>query len=179
MDRRLKASCLLALASTLFLPACSRPKATPVPGQEIPLAALHLAPDLTARPGNTFQATFTDKVVKMEQRVFLDSIRSISSDNTTFVFNPSNSTASQRKQGNILFVPGIAMRKVDVATQRDGNLVVVTEDATLLEAFKDANIHWSTPVNFAEVQRQMQAALMPTAPDHSLSRMLGALDNTV
>jgi hypothetical protein len=94
------------------------------------LTALHLAPDLTTKPGNTFQATFTDKVVKMEQRVFLDSIRSVSSDNTTFVFDPSDSTASQLKQGSILFVPGIAMRKVDVATKQDGRLVVVTEDAT-------------------------------------------------
>jgi hypothetical protein len=179
MDSRLKPSCLLILTSVLFVPACSRPKSAPSPGREIPLAALHLAPDLTTKPGNIFQATFTDKVVKMEQRVFLDSIRSISSDNTTFVLNPSASTASQLKQGSILFVPGIAMRKVDVATQQDGNLVVVTEDATLPEAFKDANIHWSTPVNFVEAQREMQGALMPTAPVDALSRMLGALDGTV
>jgi hypothetical protein len=179
MDRRLKASCLVLLASTLFAPACSRPKATPGPGPQIPLAALHLAPDLTTWPGNTFQATFTDKVVKVEQRVFLDSIRSISNDNTTFVFNPSDSTLSKLKQGSILFVPGIAMRKVDVATQQDGNLVVITEDATLPEALKDANIHWSTPVNFVEVQRQMKGTLMPAAPDHVLSRMLGALDGIV
>ncbi len=115
--------------------------------------------------------------MKMEQRAFLDSIRSISSDNTAFVFNPSYSTASQLKQGSILFVPGIAMRKVDVATQQGGNLVVVTEDATLPEAFKDATIHWSTPVNFAEAQRQ--GALMPVAPVPPLSQMLGALDGTV
>src|ERR1700690_2016750 len=91
MDSRLKPSCLLILASVLFVPACSRPKSAAGPGREIPLAALHLAPDLTTKPGNIFEATFTDKVVKMEQRVFLDSIRSISSDNTTFVFNPSAS----------------------------------------------------------------------------------------
>lgn len=179
MDRRLKASCLVLLASTLFAPACSRQKSTPGPGREIPLTALHLAPDLTTKPGNTFQATFTDKVVKMEQRVFLDSIRSVSSDNTTFVFDPSDSTASQLKQGSILFVPGIAMRKVDVATKQDGRLVVVTEDATLPDAFKEANIHWSAPVNFVEAQRQMQAALVPAAPVHPFSPLLGALHGTV
>lgn len=175
MDRLLKASCLLILASALFLPACSRQKSTPNPGQEIPLGALHLAPDLTTRPGNTFQGTFTYKVVKMEQKDFLDSIRSISSDNTTFVFNPSDNAASRLKQGSVLFVPGIAMRKVDVATNQDGNLVVVTEDATLPEAFKNANIHWSTPVNFAEAQRQMQSAL-PAAPVYIYSGLAGALD---
>jgi hypothetical protein len=179
MDRRLKASCLLILASALFLPACSRQKSTPGAEREIPLAALQLAPDLTTKPGNTFQATFTDKVVRIEPRVFLDSIRSISSDNTTFVFNPSDSTAAHLKQGSILFVPGIAMRKVDVATEQNGNLVVVTEDATLPEAFKDANIHWSTPVNFVDVQQQMRGTLMPVTPVHPFSRLLASLHDTV
>ena len=55
------------------------------------------------------------------------------------------------QEGSILFVPGIAMRKVDVATKQDGNLVVVTEDAPLVEAFKDANIKWSAPVKFSEI----------------------------
>lgn len=178
MDRRLKASCLLILVP-LFLPACSRQRSTTGPEREISLSALHLPPDLTTRPGNTFQATFTDKVVKMEPRAFLDSIRSISSDNTTFVFNPSENTAAHLKQGSILFVPGIAMRKVDVATEQNGNLVVVTEDATLPEAFKDANIHLSAAVNFSEVQRQMQGTLTPPAPDRTLGRMLETLDSTV
>jgi hypothetical protein len=179
MDRRLAVPCLLIPALLLLLPACSRQPSTPGQKREVSLAALHLAPDLTTKPGNTFQATFTDRVVKMEQPVFLDSIRSISSDNTTFVFNPSDSTASQLKQGSILLVPGIAMRKVDVASQQDGNLVVVTEDATLLEAFKDANIHWSAPVNFSEAQRQMQGTVMPAPPSHPLAGLLGSLDNTV
>ena len=73
------------------------------------------------------------------------------------------------------------MRKVDVATQQDGNLVVVTEDATLLEAFKDANIHWSAPVNFSDAQRQMQGALLPapSSPSHPFANLLGSLDSTV
>ena len=102
-------------------------------------------------PGNTFQATFTDGVVKMEQAAFIKSIRSVSSDNTTFLFDPSDAAASSLHEGSILFVPGVVMRKVDVATRQGNDLVVVTEDASLLEALKDANIKWSAPVNFAQV----------------------------
>jgi hypothetical protein len=51
----------------------------------------------------------------MEQAAFIKSIRNISSDNTTFVFDPSDDAASNLYEGSILFVPGIAMRKVDVA----------------------------------------------------------------
>jgi len=143
---RWRAGSLAIIILLLLCSGCSRRKSASGP---IPTSALALAPDLTTRPGNTFQATFTDKVVKVEQRTFLDSIQSISSDNTTFVFDPSNSITSQLKQGSILFVPGIAMRKVDVATEYQGHFVVVTENATLLEAFKDANIQWKVPVNFA------------------------------
>ena len=163
MNRGWKSARLLVLAGTVFLfatcsrknPGRSRPrKLRPGP---IPSAALNLAPDLTTKPGNTFQATFTDKVVKMEQAAFIKSIRSISSDNTTFVFDPSDDAASKLHEGSILFVPGVAMRKVDVATRQENNLVVVTEDAPLLEALKDANIKWSAPVNFAAVARASAA----------------------
>jgi hypothetical protein len=69
-SRGLKSVCLLALL--FLLPACSRPKTAAESSREnrsgpISVEALNLAPDLTTKPGNTFQATFTDKVVKMDQ----------------------------------------------------------------------------------------------------------------
>jgi hypothetical protein len=164
MTRFLKLAPVFVLALSLSFPsACSR-KESAGPARGTPSVPLKLPPDLTTKPGNTCEVTFTDRVVKMEQRAFLDSIRSISSDNRTFVFDPHDATASRLKQGDILFVPGVAMRKVDVATQQGGYTVIVTEDAALLDAFKDANISWSTPVNFVEAQQQMQAALNPAPP---------------
>ena len=156
MTRFLKLACL----ASLFLLACSREK----PAGPAQSSALKLPPDLTSKPGNRCTFTPTEKVVKMEQRAFLDSIRSVSSDNRILVFDPRDPAASRLKAGSILFVPGVAMRKVAAVTQHDGHLVVVTQDATLLEAFKDANIHWSSPVDFAEIQRQTRAALDPRSP---------------
>jgi len=187
MNRSWKSARLLVLAGTVFLLAtCSRKSPGPESSRETASRpksadALNLAADLTTKPGNTFQATFTDKVVKMEQAAFIKSIRSISSDNTTFVFDPSDDAASKLHEGSILFVPGVAMRKVDVATRQENNLVVVTEDAPLLEALKDANIKWSTPVNFAAVARA-SAAIPQTASEAPLNlsgQILGALSGTV
>jgi hypothetical protein len=180
-NRGLKSACLLV--PLLLFPACSRPKTAPESSRNsrsapISIAALNLAPDLTTKPGNTFQATFTDKVVKMDQVAFIKSIRSISTDNSTLVFDPSDSAAASLREGSILFVPGIAMRKVDVATKQDGNLVVVTEDAPLLEAVKDANIKWSAPVNFAQVAHS-RAAMIPPSPAGLVDRILGPLQGTV
>jgi len=180
MNGCLKFACLLLLL--LLLPACSRQNTAPESSREVgsgpvSLAALNLTPDLATKPGNVFQATFTEKVVKMEQAAFVKSIRSISSDNSTFVFDPSDDSASRLQEGSILFVPGIAMRKVDVATKQDGNLVVVTEDAQLVEAFKDANIKWSAPVKFSEI-RQPRAGVGPPAPAGPLERILSWLQPT-
>ena len=118
----------------------------------------------------------------MEQAAFIKSIRSISSDNTTFVFDPSDDAAAKLHEGSILFVPGVAMRKVDVATRQENNLVVVTEDAPLLEALKDANIKWSAPVNFAAVARAGAAIPQTDAPGAPLTlsdQILGGLSGTV
>jgi hypothetical protein len=146
---------LLLIPFALLLLSCS--KKTAAPG-EISTSALNLAPDLTARPNTTFKVDYSDKVVKIEQRAFLDGIRSISSDNTTFVFDAGDPAASKLQQGSILFVPGIAMRKVDVATEQDGHFVVVTEGATLGEVFKNAEIRWNAPVKFSEAASMQRIA---------------------
>ena len=188
MNRSWKLARLLVLAATVLLFAtCSRKNPGTESSQESAsrpgsVAALNLASDLSTKPGNVFQATFTDKVVKMEQAAFIKSIRSISSDNTTFVFDPSDDAAAKLHEGSILFVPGVAMRKVDVATRQENNLVVVTEDAPLLEALKDANIKWSAPVNFAAVARAGAAIPQTDAPGAPLTlsdQILGGLSGTV
>lgn len=153
----LRRSATILLLLPLLFAALSCSKKTAAPG-EIPTAALNLAPDLTSKPGTVFKVDYSDKVVKVEQRAFLDSIRSISSDNTTFVFDPGDAQASKLKQGSILFVPGIAMRKVDVATEKDGHLVVVTETPTLGEVFKNADIQWNVPVKFSEAAKMQGAS---------------------
>ena len=135
-----------------MLLSCTREKSAPAP----PVApALSLPADLTTKPGNAAEFTLTDKVVKIEQRPFLDSLKSISSDNRVLVFDASDRTASQLKQGTILFVPGLAMRKVVATAEQDGKLVVGTEDAKLLEVFRNADIHWTNPVDFGAAQSRL------------------------
>jgi len=153
-----------ALALPFLLLAGSCTKKTASPG-EIPTNALNLAPDLTSKPNTVFKVDYSDKVVKIEQRAFLDGIRSISTDNTTFVFDAGDPQASKLKQGSILFVPGIAVRKVDVATEKDGHLVVVTETPTLVEVFRNADIQWNAPVKFSEAAKMQRASGAPSFMD--------------
>lgn len=181
MNRGRTARLLVLAGAVILFATCSRQKTGSELSQQSSSrpsspAGLNLAPDLSTKPGNNFQATFTDQVVKMEQAAFVKSIRSVSSDNTTFLFDPSDDIASTLHEGSILFVPGVAMRKVDVATRQGNDLVVVTEDASLLEALKDANIKWSAPVNFGAVAR---AATSPDVPLTLSEQILGGLHTAV
>jgi hypothetical protein len=161
---------ILLLASLLALTAaCTRKESSPggsesrMQGRDIPANAFDLAPDLTTLPGTVFHVTYTDKVVKMEQATFRKTIRSISSDNNIFVFDASSDEANRLSEGSILFVPGVALRRVVVKAKQDNYVVLGTEIAPLAEAIKDGQIKWDVPVKFDEVwQRQQRAAL--TAP---------------
>src|SRR5579864_3518321 len=126
----------------LCLSGCSRRQAAVTSARPVPATVLELGPDLASLPGNTFQVTYSDRVVRMEGDDFRKSIRSVSTDNTTLVFDPSDAAAARLTQGSILFIPGFAMRKVAVVTKQDGNIVVVTEDPTLPEVIKDGKIQW-------------------------------------
>lgn len=167
------AVCLLSLAG------CSRRQAAVTSARPVPASALELGPDLASLPGNTFQVTLSERVVRMEREDFRKSIRSISTDNTTLVFDPTDAAAARLSQGSILFIPGFAVRKVAVVTRQAGNIVVVTEDPTLPEVIKNGKIQWAAPVKFAQVRQQQRADLAISPDRTAFARLTGALQPTV
>ncbi|HYL94877.1 MAG TPA: hypothetical protein VET69_03645, partial [Terriglobales bacterium] len=115
----------------------------------------------------------------MERDDFRKSIRSVSTDNTTLVFDPSDAAAARLTQGSILFIPGFAVRKVAVATKQGGNIVVATEDPTLPEVIKNGKIQWTAPVKFAQVRQQQRAGMEIPRDDSRLERLNSVLQPTV
>lgn len=93
------AVCLLSLAG------CSRRQAAVTSARPVPASVLELGPDLASLPGNTFQVTLSERVVRMEREDFRKSIRSISTDNTTLVFDPSDVAAARLSQGKFCSSP--------------------------------------------------------------------------
>jgi len=167
------AVCLLSLSG------CSRRQAAVTSARPVPAAVLELGPDLASLPGNTFQVTYSDRVVRMEREDFRKSIRSVSTDNTTLVFDPSDAAAARLTQGSILFIPGFAVRKVAVVTKQDGNIVVVTEDPTLPEVIKNGKIQWTAPIKFAQVRQQQRASVAIPRDSSRFQRLASSLQPTV
>ena len=167
------AVCLLSLSG------CSRRQAAVTSARPVPAVVLELGPDLASLPGNTFQVTYSDRVVRMEREDFRKSIRSVSTDNTTLVFDPSDAAAARLTQGSILFIPGFAVRKAAVVTKQDGNIVVVTEDPTLPEVIKDGKIQWTAPIKFAQVRQQQRASVAIPRDSSRFQRLASSLQPTV
>jgi len=167
------AVCLLSLSG------CSRRQAAVTSARPVPAAVLELGPDLASLPGNSFQVTYSDRVVRMEREDFRKSIRSVSTDNTTLVFDPSDAAAARLTQGSILFIPGFAVRKVAVVTKQDGNIVVVTEDPTLPEVIKNGKIQWTAPIKFAQVRQQQRASVAIPRDSSRFQRLASSLQPTV
>ena len=167
------AVCLLSLSG------CSRRQAAVTSARPVPAAVLELGPDLASLPGNSFQVTYSDRVVRMEREDFRKSIRSVSTDNTTLVFDPSDAAAARLTQGSILFIPGFAVRKAAVVTKQDGNIVVVTEDPTLPEVIKNGKIQWTAPIKFAQVRQQQRASVAIPRDSSRFQRLASSLQPTV
>lgn len=52
------------------------------------------------------------------------------------------------REGEILLIPGIALRRISSVSESGGQVSVQTEYATLNEAFENADISWNKPIEF-------------------------------
>lgn len=52
------------------------------------------------------------------------------------------------REGEILLIPGVALRRISSVSESGGQVEVATEYATLNEAFENADISWDEPLEF-------------------------------
>ncbi len=95
----------------------------------------------------TFDADFTDNTVYFDKNSLSDLI-DYDSDNFVYTFNASSEKAQSLKDGDILFIYGIALRKVTKVTEDNGKIVVETDHANLNDLIKNGKIGWEQPIDF-------------------------------
>jgi len=119
------------------------------------------------QPGAVFHVEYSDKTVVVDAQTVAQSLRGFSEDHDIFLFADSPSLRQKLQPGKIVLLDGLDLRKVDALAVDGSNLVVGTEPAPLREALKNANIQWSTPVNFKDLYDQVAAQRLPkTRPKH-------------
>ena len=75
-------------------------------------------------------------------------VKNYDEDFSTIVFEGSSSKASGLAVGDIIFIWGKTLRKVSSVDDSGGDIVVVTEKATLDEAVEEAKISWDKGIEF-------------------------------
>jgi len=173
---------VLALAA-LTVVACSEkpesetnsrpppPAATPAAGSEPALdsatfvhggsrpALVAYLKNVRETPARKFEVEWNPDVVKIDRQAAIDSLQSVSADGAVFRFTDS-AVIRELQPGRILFLWGIALRRVIVAAADGNEWVVTTSQVSFPEVFRNANIDFESPLD----THQVFAAFRPPAP---------------
>jgi len=91
---------------------------------------------------------YATDVVTVGRETVGNALLHISDGGEEWVFSDNAREASALVPGRILVIPGLALRRVTHREQADGRIYLFTEQATLLDTVRDAQLEWTTAVDF-------------------------------
>ncbi len=110
-----------------------------------------------------YQVTYQPNAVVFDEQQTEQALKDISADGVTYTLDAGSPVAAKLKAGSVLFLYGIAIRKVAAVQTQGSNLVVSTTDGDITDAIQQGHISWEVPMNFSV---GAEAGLPP--PDHAL-----------
>jgi hypothetical protein len=96
-----------------------------------------------------FEVTWSADTVPVSREEALRSLRKVSSDGSTFTFASSESVVSKLQPGKIVWIWGIAIRRIEKVGVIDDVTLIRTQPVPLIEALPKADIEFDTPIDFA------------------------------
>jgi hypothetical protein len=97
-----------------------------------------------------YHVTYQPNAVVFDEKATENALKGISGDGVTYALDAS-SPATQLKPGSVLFLYGIAIRKVISVQTQGSNILVATSDADINDLIKDGHISWKVPIDFSVV----------------------------
>ena len=94
-----------------------------------------------------FDVTFTDNTIYIDSNS-INSLIKIDTANYIYTFKATEPKLANVKEGDILLIHGLALRKVSLINFNGNEIEIETEGATLNEAIKDGKISWVKEINF-------------------------------
>ena len=96
-----------------------------------------------------FSVTWSSDVVAVSREEALRSLRRISIDGGTFIFAANEPVVQKLQPGKIIWLWGIAIRRIQAIGMLDDAVFVRTVEVPLSEAMPDADIEFESPVDFS------------------------------
>jgi len=110
-------------------------------------------------PAKKFEVQWNPDVVKIDRQEAIDTLQEVSMDGAEFRFTDSPNVR-KLQPGRILFLWGIALRRVTAATTAGDQWIVTTAPVSLPEVFREADIDFDYPLD----ARMAFATFRPPAP---------------
>lgn len=126
-----------------------------------------------------FSVDWNPDVVKIDRETAIATLQSVSADGVEFRFKAGAAAVRQLTAGRILFLWGIALRRITSAAEVQGDWVVQTEPVSLPEVFRNADIDFDYQLDASQgfatlhqpatpAQSKPAARLMPDAAPRAL-----------
>lgn len=113
-------------------------------------------------PGAVCDVKYTSNTVRIDFPTVQKALRSVSDDGQLFLFDASDPRISELKEGKVMFLEHIGVRRVIAAQAQGPQLAVLTDEAALTDFIQDGRIEFSMPVTFQRAQAQaLPPALNP------------------
>ncbi|HLY59417.1 MAG TPA: hypothetical protein VKV95_01500 [Terriglobia bacterium] len=160
MNRTKRAIWALIIAwGALSLFSCSSCSRNLSPGAGSSGAASSPAPAGFYTPPNAvLDVKYTSNTVRIDFPTAQKALRSVSDDGSLFLFDASDPRISELKEGKVMFLEHLGVRKVIGVQSQGSQLAVLTDEAALTDFIQDGRIEFSMPVTF---QRSQAQALPP------------------
>jgi hypothetical protein len=97
------------------------------------------------------RVVFASDVVVISAATAKADLVSVSTDGSTYVFKSSAGTLGQLKVGKVMLLQGYSVGVVSSVKKTASRLTVKTTAASVTDVFKDADVQYSQPVDFAKV----------------------------
>ncbi len=123
---------LFSLSAVFLLNTCEKDNNGPKPAQQ---------------ENMVFDVTYTDETVVIDS-LLAESLVRIDTDDFVYYFDSDDPRITGLQEDDIIFIYGVALRRVTAVTQEGNETRVETDYATLNEAIKDGEISWNKEIRF-------------------------------
>ncbi len=107
--------------------------------------------DRAAKRGKVvYDVKYGPETVVFDEAATERAFRAVSDDGATYILDASEPAVHQLKRGSVLFLYGVALRKVTSLQPSGSNVVVSTTQAQLTDAIRHGEIAWQVPIDFTE-----------------------------
>ncbi len=118
-----------------------------------------------------FQVQWNPDTVAVSRDEAMKSLQSVSEDGSEYTFDSSEPVVSKLKPGRILWIWGIALRRVSSVGRLGGSTLVSTVPVSLPDALTQADIAFDSSVNFANSFVGMRPHQLKQAAPPKTSRL--------